>query len=78
MEVVFRIQKQKKTVIYYNVETNILTIKGADNQKYDIYNVTGMHVISGILNTEEVNVSALSKGLYLIKMENYTTKFIKK
>lgn len=68
----------KKTAIYYNVETNILTIKGADNQKYDIYNVTGMHIISGILSTEEVNVSGLSKGLYLIKMENYTTKFIKK
>lgn len=67
-----------KPSIFYNNETNMLTVKGAQNMKYDIYNTSGLHVVSGILNSEVINVSNLSKGLYLIKIDNYTTKFIKR
>ena len=37
-----------------------------------------MEILSGVLNTEEVSVSTLSRGLYLIKIGNTTVKFIKK
>jgi len=37
-----------------------------------------MQILSGILNAEEINVSNLSKGIYLIKIGNSTVKFIKK
>ena len=55
----------------------IIIIKNIKNQKYDIYNITGMQILSGILNAEEINVSNLSKGIYLIKIGNSTVKFIK-
>lgn len=67
-----------KPTVYYNPSIDALMVQGAENQKYDIYNVTGMQILSGILNTEEVNVSTLSRGLYLIKIGNTTVKFIKK
>lgn len=68
----------EKPTAYYNSATNVLIVQGAENQKYDIYNVTGMQILSGVLNTEEVSVSTLSRGLYLIKIGNTTVKFIKK
>lgn len=68
----------EKPKVYYNSITNSLIVKSAENQKYDIYNVTGMHILSGILNTDNINVSNLSKGIYLIKIGNSTVKFIKK
>lgn len=68
----------EKPVVYYNSEMNALIVKGAEYQKYGIYNVTGVQTLSGILNTEEINVSALSRGIYLIKIGNNTVKFIKK
>lgn len=67
-----------KPTVYYNPSIDALMVQGAENQKYDIYNVTGMQILSGVLNTEEVSVSTLSRGLYLIKIGNTTVKFIKK
>lgn len=68
----------EKPTIYYNSATDALIVKGADNQMYDIYNVTGVQALSGVVNAEEINVSALSRGLYLIKVGNTTVKFIKR
>jgi len=68
----------EKPKVYYSSATNSLIIKNIKNQKYDIYNITGMQILSGILNAEEINVSNLSKGIYLIKIGNSTVKFIKK
>lgn len=67
-----------KPTVYYNPSIDAIMVQGAENQKYDIYNVTGMQILSGVLNTEEVSVSTLSRGLYLIKIGNTTVKFIKK
>ena len=67
-----------KPTVYYNPSIDAIMVQGAENQKYDIYNVTGMQILSGFLNTEEVSVSTLSRGLYLIKIGNTTVKFIKK
>ena len=67
-----------KPTVYYNPSIDAIMVQGAENQKYDIFNVTGMQILSGVLNTEEVSVSTLSRGLYLIKIGNTTVKFIKK
>lgn len=67
----------EKVNAYYNAATGSLIVKGAENLKYDIYNVTGMQILSGILNAEEINVSNLTRGIYLIKIGNNTVKFIK-
>ena len=67
-----------KPTVYYNPSIDAIMVQGAENQKYDLYNVTGMQILSGVLNTEEVSVSTLSRGLYLIKIGNTTVKFIKK
>lgn len=68
----------EKTVVYYNPTINAVIVKGAESQKYDIYDVAGIPTLSGVLNTEEINVSTLSKGIYLIKIGDNTVKFIKK
>ena len=61
-----------------NPTISAVIVKGAESQKYDIYDVAGIPTLSGILNAEEINVSTLSRGLYLIKIGNNTVKFIKK
>lgn len=67
-----------KPVVYYDSTKDALITSKAENQKYGIYNVTGMQMISGIVTTNSINVSNLSKGLYLIKIGDSTMKFIKK
>ena len=68
----------EKPVVYYNAEIDALIVEGAENQKYNIYNITGVQTLSGILNTKEINVTALQRGIYLIKIGDNTVKFIKK
>lgn len=67
----------EKINAYYNSATSSLIVKGAENQKYDIYNVTGVQTMTGIITSENINVSNLTKGIYLIKIGNNTVKFIK-
>lgn len=64
--------------VYYDAEGDILIVQGAENQKYEIYNVAGVQTLSGVITTDQINVSALSRGLYLAKIGNSTVKFIKK
>lgn len=66
-----------KRTVYYNPGTESLIISGAENQSYEIYTVTGVRTMSGIITSGRLNVSNLSKGIYLIKAGNHTTKFVK-
>lgn len=50
-----------KPVVYYDSTRDALITSKAENQKYGIYNVTGMQMISGIVTTNSINVSNLSK-----------------
>ncbi|WP_455587710.1 calycin-like domain-containing protein [Bacteroides sp.] len=72
------ISTNNKPTAYYDAATDALVAKGAENQKYEIYNVAGVQTLSGVITTDQINVSALSRGLYLAKIGNSTVKFIKK
>jgi len=62
--------------IYPNPTSNNITIQGKEgmNQNFKIFDQMGREVVSGKLNgiSTEVNLSALSKGMYTLKIEgNY-------
>ena len=67
-----------KHPVYYDATTDALIIKGAESQRYEIFNLTGVQTMSGIIMTDNINVSHLSRGIYLIKIGNRAVKFVKK
>ena len=44
---------------------------------YKIYNLSGLKVTDGISEGENINVSSLGKGIYLLNVNNQVFKFIK-
>jgi len=71
-----------KSIITFNTITNNI-ILNLNNLKqptnFEIYNYTGVVCKTGIIKTneEEINISELPIGVYLIKIDNITNKFIK-
>ena len=62
--------------VYPNPVKNILYLVGADaDTKFEVVSVMGQIVIKG--KGESVNVSNLSSGQYIIKVDNKSVKFIK-
>lgn len=72
-----------KVNVFPNPTIDILTVSGIKNiQNYTIYNILGKTIKSGNLNAQNtIDVSKLSKGIYLLNLKNnnqtYTKKFIK-
>ncbi|MCE3074688.1 glycine-rich protein [Chryseobacterium gwangjuense] len=70
--------------IYPNPATDFLSVtKVSDKATYTIYNVAGQEVSKGSMNGGTINVSALTKGTYVIAIEDkgnnlFKSKFIKK
>jgi chitodextrinase len=65
--------------VYYHSSHQTLTVETAQNTRLDIYDATGAKVLSGriIRGENSVNVSRLPKGIYLVRWENHTFKWIK-
>ena len=64
------------TQVYPNPASNVLNISGInDHFRYDILNVMGRKVLSGVGSS--INVDALPNGLYFLSNEKVTIKFIK-
>lgn len=42
-----------------------------------VYDVTGRQVLAGTLSANTINVSALPSGMYILKMDGKSGKFIK-
>ena len=65
--------------VYPNPTTDVLTVDIVDKATYSISNVMGQTVMSGNINGEnqQINVSALPNGLYFIRVNSVTRKFIK-
>ena len=65
--------------IWPNPTTEVLNISANENSKFLIYDYSGKLCMSGILlsNNSQINISDLKSGLYIIKINNKTIKFIK-
>ncbi|MBL4624631.1 MAG: T9SS type A sorting domain-containing protein, partial [Flavobacteriales bacterium] len=65
--------------IYPNPTSNLLHISGTEpaNSVYRIYDMAGKLVAEEKLTQSIIDVSRLSTGLYFIKIDNYTQRFIK-
>lgn len=76
-------QNKAKVAIYPNPVKNEVTIVNADKiSNVEVYNVAGQKVLtSKVVKNNQLNLSGLSKGAYLLKIENAgkteTIKFIK-
>lgn len=65
--------------VYPNPAINSITIKSnnAEINKYKISNFLGQVVSSGILSNNQIDISALKGGIYLLQLKDKTVKFIK-
>ena len=63
--------------VYPNPASDLLTIVGANNTTYNIYDVTGRTVANGETGNSAINVSSLPSGMYIVSINNTSIKFIK-
>jgi hypothetical protein len=64
--------KDDKLVLYPNPVKDILHIEAKDNKDYyyQIYNMSGQLVKEGKFDSKQTNVSSLTSGIYLIRINN--------
>ena len=72
-------------VLYPNAADNDIYIKGLDleqNPSYQIYNMYGLVIGQGILQTNQIHISELPKGMYILRLDTnegkHSKTFIKK
>jgi len=75
---------EENLVIYPNPAKDMITISSSialNNAVYTIYDITGKQVLNANLNSNTINVSKLSTGIYVLKItvdgKNKTQKLIK-
>ncbi|KGO85967.1 hypothetical protein Q765_12940 [Flavobacterium rivuli WB 3.3-2 = DSM 21788] len=71
---------EKAWAIYPNPVKELLNITAShalNNTVVEVYDLTGRQVFYSKLNNNTINVSALPAGMYILKMDNKTGKFIK-
>lgn len=52
-----------------------LDLGAISKEEISIYNFLGKEVLKA--NTKQINISALSSGVYFVKVEDVVTKFVK-
>ena len=57
--------------------SSTLKVNNLNSVSYKIYNLSGLKVTDGISEGENINVSSLGKGIYLLNVNNQVFKFIK-
>lgn len=61
-----------------NVVSDALKVENSTNFNYQIINIAGARVFAGNCENGNISVSNLAKGIYLLKVDNKTFRFIKK
>lgn len=56
---------------------NILQINNLHSFKYNVYNLSGIAILSGFSEDGNIDVASLQKGIYLLNVNNQSFKFIK-
>ena len=66
--------------VYPNPVADVINIVGVNTAaaNYKLYTIDGKQVKSGILENAQINLSDLSKGLYLLQLESEGKTEIKK
>ncbi len=67
-------EKEFQFMVFPNPVTDILYIKGTENTKASIYNLSGIIVWNGVLNQQCINVSELLPGIYILKISGKEKK----
>ncbi len=72
--------EKSKIGIYPNPVKNELHVSGlSKSQNFEIFSIDGKNVMSGTFDHKKsISVSTLAKGVYMLRIENQTLKFIKK
>lgn len=74
-------ENSKNLQLYPNPSTDFIRIKSQNSEKLSvaIYSLSGKIALKGIYSSEEnINVSKLTAGVYLVQVNGVTIKFIKK
>ncbi len=66
-------------IVYPNPAKNTITLKGIlnKNNNYKIISIDGRLLKNEILNTSNIDISDLKKGIYFLEYENQKRKIIK-
>lgn len=69
-----------KITLYPNPATNSIQLKGLNKHvNYEVYSILGKQVLKGRVGEfDTINISELQTGVYMIKIEDTTLKFIKR
>ncbi len=70
---------KKETNIYPNPTTGPLTIKAAENTKFDIYSEAGQLIktIEAKKGVNQADITELPRGVYMVKSSSEAYKIIK-
>jgi hypothetical protein len=70
------LQMSEITIWVENYELRIMNYENTGNNNVAIYNVSGQLVHNSKLINNSINISHLPNGVYIVKIGNYTGKFI--
>ena len=75
-------ENQRETIVIYpNPTSNILKIKSSvsiHKKSFDIIDITGRIVKSGVIQLNQIEVSSIVKGVYFLRIDNTFMKFTKR
>ncbi|WP_264529514.1 zinc-dependent metalloprotease [Flavobacterium sp. N502540] len=71
------LEEPQEIEVYPNPVKEVLIVRNAEKEKFTIFNITGQQVLSGTLHSGQIDVNALSAGLYVLKIKNISKCFIK-
>ena len=71
------VPKLSKLKAYPSVSSGVLTLEGVENSIFHIYNLLGQVVITG-KTAQQIDVSALAQGTYILKVGEEQVTFMKK
>ncbi|WP_353149163.1 T9SS type A sorting domain-containing protein [Chryseobacterium sp.] len=61
--------------IYPNPAKDVIYIKGAKDQKYEIYNTSAQMIQTGNIKDSKISVQNLIKGIYYLKIKDQNNKY---
>lgn len=72
-----RFPNDESITLKSTIVSSTLKVNNQNSVSYKIYNLSGLKVTDGISEGENINVSSLGKGIYLLNVNNQVFKFIK-